>query len=81
MASTAVGGDYVECQPGCWCCGDRTVHASLLQLDGHPEVGVCFRCVDRLTKRKRSIERITRHAPPRPWWRWLQFRAGFSHCR
>ena len=51
-------------EPGCWCCGDRTVRASLLQLDGHREVGVCFRCVDRLAKRKRAIERMTRHAPP-----------------
>ena len=61
---TAVGGDYVEPpDPGCWCCGDRTVRASLLQLDAHREVGVCFRCVDYLNKRKRAIQRMTRRAP------------------
>ena len=65
MTLTAVGGDVTEPpERGCWCCGDRTVRASLLQLDGHREVGVCFRCVDRLAKRKRAIERMTRHAPP-----------------
>jgi hypothetical protein len=46
----------------------------------HREVGVCFRCIDRLAKRKRAIERMTRHAPPGPWWRRLQFRAGFNRC-
>jgi hypothetical protein len=81
MDSTAVGGDYVEpTQPGCWCCGDRLVAASLLRLEGHPEVGVCFRCVDRLAKRKRAIGRMTRAAPPGPWWRRLQYRAGFGRC-
>ena len=53
---------------GCWCCGDRTVAASLLRLSEHQEVGVCFRCVDTLAKRKRTIERMTRHAPPGTWW-------------
>jgi hypothetical protein len=74
-------GDTVDWpQPGCWCCGDRTVSASLLQLEGRPEVGVCFGCVDRLAKRTRSIERMTRHAPPGPWWRRLQYPAGFNNC-
>ncbi len=81
MTLTAVGGAVAEPpDPGCWCCGDRTVQASLLQLDAHREVGVCFRCVDRLRKRKRAIERMTRQAPPGPWWRRAQYRAGFGHC-
>ena len=81
MMRTALGGDNEEhWQPGCWCCGDRTVTASLLQLGQHQEVGVCFRCVDALATRKRRIERMTRHAPPGPWWRRMQFRAGFGHC-
>ena len=81
MTRTAVGGDDMERPPaGCWCCGDHTVQASLLQLREHPEVGVCFQCVDSLAKRKRSIERMTRHAPPGPWWRRAQYRAGFGHC-
>ena len=81
MERTAVGGDFAEGpDPGCWCCGDRTVSASLLRLETHREVGVCFRCVDRLAKRKRTIERMTRHAPPGSWWRRLMFRAGFNRC-
>ena len=47
--------------------------ASLLRLDDHPEVGVCFRCVDSLGTRKRTIERMTRAAPG-PWRRRLQYR-------
>ena len=39
---------------------------------------MCFRCVDRLAKRKRAIERMTRHAPPGPWWRRVEYRAGFG---
>ena len=59
MTKTALGGDEDRPpQPGCWCCGDQTVCGSLLRLEGHPEVGVCFRCVDALVKRKRTIERI-----------------------
>jgi hypothetical protein len=54
--------------------------ASLLQLHEHREVGVCFRCIDVLAKRKRTIEHMTRKAPPGPWWRRLQFRAGFNRC-
>jgi hypothetical protein len=55
MERTAVGGDYVEPPvPGCWCCGDRTVAGSLLRLSEHPEVGVCFRCVSWLNRRKRE---------------------------
>ena len=82
MIKTAIGGDDdgQAPQPGCWCCGDRTVCGSLLRLDDRPEVGVCFRCVDSLRKRKRTIERMTRAAPPGPWWRRLQYRAGFGHC-
>jgi hypothetical protein len=79
MTLTAVGGDVTP-EPGCWFFGDRTVQASLLQLDSHREVGVCFRCVDHLAKRKRAIERMTRHAPPGPWWRRVQYRAGFNRC-
>ena len=79
MQRTAVDGDF-ESQPGCWCCGDRTVQSSLLRLDGRSEVGVCFRCVERLADRKHTIERLTRHAPPGSWWRRLQFRAGFNRC-
>ncbi len=79
MERTAVGSDFVP-QAGCWCCGDKTVQASLLRLDGHREVGVCFPCIDLLAKRKRAIERMTRQAPPGPWWRRLQFRAGFNRC-
>ncbi len=63
---------------GCWCCGDRTVGGSPLRLDGHREVGVYFRCVDWLGKRKRKVQRATRHAPPGPWWRRVQYRAGFN---
>jgi hypothetical protein len=48
---------------GYWCCGDRTVRGSLLRLGEHPEVGVCFRCVPMLARRKREIERRTRAAP------------------
>ena len=81
MVVTAVGGDQLEPgTTGCWCCGDRTVQASLLRLDVHREVGVCFRCVGWLNKRKRELERMTRHAPPGPWWRRLRFRAGFNRC-
>ena len=80
MARTAVGGDFAESQPACWCCGDRTVVASLLHLDGRPEVVVCFRCVDQLATRKRKVERMTRHAPPGPWWRRMQYRLGFGRC-
>jgi hypothetical protein len=67
-------------EPGCWCCGDRTVGASLLRLEQHTEVGVCFRCVTNLAARKRHIERMTRHAPPGPWWRRAQFRLGMNRC-
>ena len=81
MERTAVGGDYFEpADTGCWCCGDRSVDASLLRLSGHQEVGVCFRCVDWLSKRKRELERMTRHASPGPWWRRVQFRVGFNRC-
>ena len=82
MTRTALDGDYDEQPPqsGCWCCADRTVFGSLLRLEEHPEVGVCFRCVDALVKRKRKIQRMTRAAPPGPWWRRLQYRAGFGHC-
>jgi hypothetical protein len=78
---TALGAAYIEpSQPGCWCCGDPTVAASLLRLNEHPEVGVCFRCIRTLSQRKRAIQRMTRRAPPGPWWRRAQYRAGFSRC-
>lgn len=79
--ATAVGGDFAERPPtGCWCCGDRTVSGSLLRLDEHPEVGVCFRCVRVLQKRKRKIQWMTRKAPPGPWFRRVQYRLGFGRC-
>ncbi len=42
MAVTALGSDAVEppVAPGCWCCGDRTVQASLVRLGAHPELVV-----------------------------------------
>ena len=81
MDRTAMGGGYVEpTLPGCWCCGDRLAAASPLRLEGYPEVGVCFRCVDRLAKRKRALERMTRVAPAGPWWRRVQYGAGFGRC-
>jgi hypothetical protein len=83
MAMTAVGSESLEppTPPGCWCCGDDTVQASLVRLGDHPEVGVCFRCVRVLRKRMRAIERQTWRAP-RQWsfWRRVQYRAGFGHC-
>lgn len=82
MTAAAVGSDHLEPPtPGCWCCGDRAVSRSLLRLGDHPEVGVCFRCVRVLAKRKRAIERSTRRAPSH-WslWRRAQFRAGFNRC-
>lgn len=78
MVRTAI--DPRDEEPGCWCCGDRTVRASLLRLERHQEVGVCFLCVAQLAKRTRAIERMARHAPPGPWWRRAQFRAGFNRC-
>ena len=84
MAVTAVGADFLEPPDGttgCWCCGDRTVQASLVRLGAHPEVGVCFRCVRVLARRKREIQRRTRAAPAgRPFWRRVQYRAGFGRC-
>jgi hypothetical protein len=81
MAQTAIGALYEEPPSGgCWCCGDLTVRGSLLRLQAHPEVGVCFRCVKDLGRRKRMIERATRAAPAGPWWRRFQYRAGFGHC-
>ena len=81
MAHTAVAGDFYEPpDPGCWCCGDRTVRGSLLRLHDHPEVGVCFRCVRELDRKKREIERMTKAAPPGPCWRRVQYRMGFGRC-
>ena len=83
MAMTALDSDGLEPPglAGCWCCGDATVQASLLRLGDHPEVGVCFRCVKVLGKRKRAIERQTRGAP-RGWPRSRRaaFRAGVNRC-
>ena len=83
MAMTALGFDHLEppAIPACWCCGDRTVSASLLRLGDHPEVGVCFRCVKVLAIRKRTIERQTRTAPAGwPLLRRVVFRVGFGRC-
>ncbi len=82
MARTAVGSDWVEptTPTGCWCCGDRTVAASLVRLGEHPEVGVCFPCI-KVLARKREIQRHTRAAPAGwPLWRRVQHRAGFGRC-
>jgi hypothetical protein len=83
MAKTAVGSDWLEppATPGCWCCGDRTVEGSLVRLGEHPEVGVCFRCLKDLARRKRAIQRLARATPAGwPWWRRVQYRAGFGRC-
>ncbi|HET8617563.1 MAG TPA: hypothetical protein VFM27_01290 [Acidimicrobiales bacterium] len=83
MATTAVGGDFggPDAVPGCWCCGDRTVRASLLRLGERPEVGVCFRCVGVLAGRKREIERRTRAAPAGwPIRRRALYRLGYNRC-
>ena len=81
MTQTAIGGMFEERpDPGCWCCGDSTVRASLLRLRVHPEVAVCFRCVEDLAKRRRAMERASRAAPPGPWWRRVRHLAGFGHC-
>ncbi len=80
---TALGSDWVEppTPTGCWCCGDRTVQASLVHLGEHPEVGVCFRCIGYLAGRKREIKRRTRAAPVGwPLWRRVKYRAGFGRC-
>lgn len=54
---------------------------SLLRLGEHPEVGVCFRCVKVLARRKRQIERQTRAAPTGwPLRRRVQWRLGFGRC-
>jgi hypothetical protein len=80
----AVGTDSLEPHgpTGCWCCGDRTVRGSLLRLGDHPEVGVCFRCVKVLAKRKRELERQIRRAllADRPFLRRMQYRTGFGPC-
>lgn len=86
MALTAVGSYFLEPPEasGCWCCGDNTVQASLVRLGEHPEVGVCFRCVRVLARRKRAIERHSRRTRslPASWSRWrrVQYRAGFGRC-
>ena len=86
MALTAVGSDFLEPPEtsGCWCCGDRTVEASLVRLGEHPEVGVCFRCVRVLARRQRAIKRQTHRTRSLPsgwsWWRRVQYRAGFGRC-
>jgi hypothetical protein len=81
MVITAIGGDFVvPPDSGCWCCGDQTVSASVVRLSAHPEVGVCFRCLGYLNGQTRAIKRASRRAPPGPWWRRLQYRAGFNRC-
>jgi len=80
---TAVGREFPPPSgvSGCWCCGDRTVQASLLRLSEHPEVGVCFRCVKFLERREREIERQTRAAPIGwSFWKRVLFRLGFDRC-
>ena len=74
MATTTALGGGVDGPPGCWCCGDRTVRASLLRLSEHPEVGVCFRCVGVLDGRPRSAPAAG------PAWRRLRFRLGLNDC-
>ena len=86
MAISAVGSDGLEPpgSTGCWCCGDRTVQASIVRLGEHPEVGVCFRCVTVLARRKRALQRQTRQtrALPAGWsmWRRLLYRSGLGRC-
>ena len=83
MATTAIGRDFDGEEPpisGCWCCGDRTVQASLLRLGEHPEVGVCFRCVRTLARSKRALERATRKGPSGTWWQRVAYRMGLGHC-
>jgi len=83
MAMTALGRDPgpPTGTTGCWCCGDRTVHASLLRLSDHPEVRVCFRCIKFLDRRKREIERQTRAVPIGwPFWKRVLFRRGLNCC-
>lgn len=86
MARTAVGSDFLEPPEvaGCWCCGDRTVVASVVRLGEHPKVGVCFKCVRVLARRKRAIQRQTRRTMSLPagwsWWRRVQYRVGFGRC-
>jgi hypothetical protein len=53
----------------------------LLRLGKHPEVGVCFRCVTWLSKRKHEFERTTRRAPINmAWWRRVLYRLGDNRC-
>jgi hypothetical protein len=83
MAMTAVGSDWLEPPgtTGCWCCGDNTVQASIVRLGDHPEVGVCFRCVDVLARRKRAIQRQSKAGPiDWPFRRRLLYRVGFGRC-
>ena len=82
IAMAPVGGDVGRPDfTGCWCCGGRTVRASLLRLGEHPEVGVCFRCVGWLARRKHEIERRTPAAPVGwPLWRRVRFSLGFNRC-
>ena len=83
MAMASVGFDSIE-PPGvpvCWCCGDRTVQASLVRLGEHPEVGICYRCINVLVRRKRDLRRRMRSAPLGwSWWRRMRYRAGFERC-
>lgn len=83
MALIAIGFDELEPPgtSGCWCCGDSTVQASLLRLDEHPEVRVCFGCARDLGRRKRKVERQTRAAPLGwPLCRRASFRIGMGGC-
>jgi hypothetical protein len=80
MATKTTLDEVPSASSGCWCCGDATVRGSLLRLEHRPEVGVCFRCVKTLSRRKRQIQRRTRHAPAGPLHRRVAYRLGFGSC-
>jgi hypothetical protein len=79
MAMTAPDRNLVEPPEGCWCCGDRTAGASLVRLHAHPEVGVCFRCIQWLDEQRDAIGRRTGQVRSGPWWRQLQDRAAAAY--
>lgn len=47
----------------CWCCGAINDPARLVHLGNHPEVVVCLRCANSLSKRAWEIEDQARVGP------------------